>query len=103
MIRERCDIVIEITTGGAVGMTDDERVAVIRELKPEMASLDCGTVNFGNDYIVNTLPTMRRFAKEMALYQVQPTLECFDLSHIFSEISSFGRVYRNRPFIMVLS
>ena len=84
LIRERCDIVIEITTGGAVGMTDDERVAVIKELKPEMASLDCGTVNFGNDYIVNTLPTMRRFAREMIAYNVRPTLECFDLSHIFS-------------------
>lgn len=84
LIRERCDIVIEITTGGAVGMTDDERVAVIKELKPEMASLDCGTVNFGNEYIVNTLPTMRRFAREMIAYNVRPTLECFDLSHIFS-------------------
>ncbi len=82
LIRERCDIVIEITTGGAVGMTDDERVAVIKELQPEMASLDCGTVNFGDEYIVNTLPTMRRFAKEMIKYNVRPTLECFDISHV---------------------
>ncbi|MCT4590355.1 MAG: 3-keto-5-aminohexanoate cleavage protein [Carboxylicivirga sp.] len=82
LIRERCDIVIEITTGGAVGMTDDERVAVIEELQPEMASLDCGTVNFGDEYIVNTLPTMRRFAREMNKYNVRPTLECFDISHV---------------------
>ncbi|MBN1968580.1 MAG: 3-keto-5-aminohexanoate cleavage protein [Candidatus Delongbacteria bacterium] len=84
LIKEKCDIVIELTTGGAVGMTDDERVRVIEELKPEMASLDCGTVNFGNEYIVNTLPTMRRFAKEMIKHNVRPTLECFDLSHIQS-------------------
>jgi len=82
LIREKCDIVIEITTGGAVGMTDDERLLVVQELQPEMASLDCGTVNFGNDYIVNTLPTMRRFAREMIKYNVRPTLECFDISHI---------------------
>ncbi|MCU4156259.1 3-keto-5-aminohexanoate cleavage protein [Carboxylicivirga sp. A043] len=82
LIRERCDIVIEITTGGAVGMTDDERVAVIEEIQPEMASLDCGTVNFGDEYIVNTLPTMRRFAKEMIKHNVRPTLECFDISHV---------------------
>lgn len=82
LIREKCDIVIEITTGGAVGMTDDERLQVVQELQPEMASLDCGTVNFGNDYIVNTLPTMRRFAKEMIKFNVRPTLECFDISHI---------------------
>jgi 3-keto-5-aminohexanoate cleavage enzyme len=84
LIREKCDIVIEITTGGAVGMTDDERLRVIQELQPEMASLDCGTVNFGNEYIVNTLPTMRRFATEMIKYKVRPTLECFDISHVQS-------------------
>ncbi|MCU4175671.1 3-keto-5-aminohexanoate cleavage protein [Carboxylicivirga sp. N1Y90] len=82
LIRERCDIVVEITTGGAVGMSDDERVAVIEAIQPEMASLDCGTVNFGDEYIVNTLPTMRRFAKEMIKYNVRPTLECFDISHV---------------------
>ena len=84
LIREKCDIVIEITTGGAVGMTDDERLLVVQELQPEMASLDCGTVNFGNDYIVNTLPVMRKFAEEFKRHRVQPTLECFDLGHVYA-------------------
>lgn len=83
LIREKCDIVIEVTTGGAVGMTDEERLQVI-SLKPEMASLDCGTVNFGNEYIINSLPTMRKFATEMKKQDVRPTLECFDLSHIYA-------------------
>jgi 3-keto-5-aminohexanoate cleavage enzyme len=83
LIRQKCDIVIELTTGGAVGMTAEERVKVVA-LKPDMASLDCGTVNFGNDYIVNTLPDMRHFAREMEKYEVHPTLECFDLSHIYA-------------------
>ncbi len=83
LIRRKCDIVIEITTGGAVGMTPQERIAPVR-LEPDMASLDCGTVNFGDDYIVNTLPIMRDFASEMNRYKVKPTLECFDLSHILS-------------------
>ncbi|MEF3279632.1 MAG: 3-keto-5-aminohexanoate cleavage protein [Elusimicrobiota bacterium] len=83
LIRKKCDIVIEITTGGAVGMTPEERIAPVR-LEPDMASLDCGTVNFGNDYIVNTLPIMKEFASEMNKYKVKPTLECFDLSHILS-------------------
>ena len=80
-IRAKCDIVIEVTTGGAVGMTADERLAPVT-LEPEMASLDCGTVNFGEDYFVNTLPMMRQFATAMRDHRVQPTLECFDLSHI---------------------
>jgi len=83
LIRKKCDVVIEITTGGAVGMTPEERIAPV-SLEPDMASLDCGTVNFGNDYIVNTLPIMKLFASEMNKYKVKPTLECFDLSHILS-------------------
>jgi len=82
-IREKCDIVVEFTTGGAVGMTAEERIKVVA-MKPDMASLDCGTVNFGNDYIVNTLPDMRMYAVEMEKYGVRPTLECFDLSHIYA-------------------
>jgi 3-keto-5-aminohexanoate cleavage enzyme len=83
LIRKKCDIIIEVTTGGAVGMTPEERLQPVR-LEPEMASLDCGTVNFGNDYIVNTLPMMREFAALMQDKKVRPTLECFDLSHIFA-------------------
>ncbi|MCX6112133.1 MAG: 3-keto-5-aminohexanoate cleavage protein [Proteobacteria bacterium] len=83
LIREKCNIVVEITTGGAVGMTDEERLLVVSKVKPEMASLDCGTINFADEYIINTLPTMRNFAKEMNKYNVRPTLECFDLSHIY--------------------
>ena len=64
-------------------MTPEERLQPVK-LQPEMASLDCGTVNFGNEYIVNTLPIMREFASEMARCGVRPTLECFDLSHIYA-------------------
>ena len=81
LIRKRCDVVIELTTGGAVGMTPEERIAPV-SLQPDMASLDCGSVNFGDDYIVNTVPIMRQFAAEMNKYGVRPTLECFDVSHV---------------------
>jgi len=81
LIKEKCDVVIEITTGGAAWMTAEERMQVI-QLAPEMASLDCGTVNFGDEHIVNTLPDMRKFAIEMKKYGVRPTLECFDISHV---------------------
>jgi len=84
LIKKKCNVIVEITTGGAVGMTDDERLQVIEKIKPEMASLDCGSMNFGTDYILNTLPTMRRFAKEMKKYNVHPTLECFDFSHVYA-------------------
>lgn len=82
-IRAKCDIVIEVTTGGAVGMGVEERMQPLL-LDPEMASLDCGTSNFGDEHIVNTLPLMREFASEMRTRRIRPTLECFDLSHIDS-------------------
>jgi len=81
LVRDACDIVIEVTTGGAVGMTLEERKQPLA-LDPEMASLDCGTVNFGDDYIVNTLPEVRRCARQMKERGIRPTLECFDLSHV---------------------
>ncbi|MFA6091566.1 MAG: 3-keto-5-aminohexanoate cleavage protein [Elusimicrobiota bacterium] len=82
LIRKKCDLVIEVTTGGAVGMTPQERLQPVT-LDPEMASLDCGTVNFGDEHIVNTLPIMREFASQMKARRVRPTLECFDLSHVY--------------------
>lgn len=83
-IRKKTDIIIEITTGGAVGDTAEERLKPIKELEPEMASLDCGTVNFGDEYIVNDLPTMRAFAAEFKKRKVRATLECFDLGHVYA-------------------
>lgn len=83
LIRAKCDIVIECTTGGAAWMTPEERLQPVT-LNPEMASLDCGTVNFGDEYIVNTLPIMRQFAREMKDRGVRPTLECFDLGHVYA-------------------
>ncbi|MCE5256996.1 MAG: 3-keto-5-aminohexanoate cleavage protein [Spirochaetaceae bacterium] len=84
LIRRKCNIIVEITTGGAVGDTAEERLRPLIEIEPEMASLDCGTVNFGNEYITNTLPVMRRFAEEFRARKVRPTLECFDLGHIYA-------------------
>ena len=54
-IKEACPGVILIpSTGGATGMTPEERLQPT-ELCPEMATLDCGTCNFGDDIFVNDL------------------------------------------------
>ncbi len=82
-ITEATDLVVEFTTGGAIGMSDDERLAPVG-LKPQMASLDCGSVNFADEILPNSLPSMRRFAKEMATLGVKPTFECFDVGHVYN-------------------
>lgn len=87
-IREATDVVIEVTTGGAIGMSEEERLGpVLRldgDLKPEMASLDAGSVNFGDEILPNSLPMMRRFAQAMLERGVKPTFECFDLGHVYN-------------------
>jgi 3-keto-5-aminohexanoate cleavage enzyme len=59
-------------------MSDEERIQPIY-LKPEMASLDCGTCNFGYDEIfVNTEKTIVKFARKMNEFGINPELECFE-------------------------
>ncbi len=73
--------IIQPSTGGAAGMTWKERIQPV-SLNPEMATLDCGTVNFGEEIFVNDLPLMRKFAEEMKKRNILPELECFDAGNI---------------------
>lgn len=76
------DVIIQPSTGGAVGMSDDERLQPT-ELFPEMATLDCGTCNFGGDDVfTNTENTIKYFGKRMLENKIKPELECFDKSMI---------------------
>jgi 3-keto-5-aminohexanoate cleavage enzyme len=77
LIRRRCDIIIQVSTGGAVGMTAEERLAPVT-LKPEMATLTTGTVNFGEDIFVNSLADIEQFAQTIKQYGVKPEVEVFD-------------------------
>ncbi len=78
-IKKRCpDVIIQPSTGGAVGMSNDERLQPI-ELYPEMATLDCGTCNFGGDDIfVNTENTIIEFGQRMIKLGIKPEVEVFD-------------------------
>ncbi|WP_137391333.1 3-keto-5-aminohexanoate cleavage protein [Rhodoligotrophos defluvii] len=58
VIKQRTDCVVNITTGGAATMTIDERLAPVATFKPEVASLNMGTMNFG------LFPMLARFGKD---------------------------------------
>ena len=75
------DVIIIPSTGGAVGMTAEERLQPT-ELMPEMATLDCGTCNFGDDVFENTMPMMRAFGKRMLENDIKPEYECFEMGHL---------------------
>lgn len=78
-IRAVCpDVIIQPSTGGAVGMSSDERLQPL-QLQPEMATLDCGTCNFGGDEIfVNTENMIIEFARRMSERGIKPEIEVFD-------------------------
>ncbi len=76
------DVIIQPSTGGAVGMSDEERLQPT-ELLPEMATLDCGTLNFGGDEVfVNTENTIKNFGTRMIELGIKPEVEVFDKSMI---------------------
>ncbi len=80
-IRAESDLIVQFTTGGALGMSAAERTAPLR-LRPEMATLTCGTVNFGDGVFENGFPLMRAMLAEMERYGVRPELEIFDAGHL---------------------
>lgn len=80
-LRSRCDLLIQFSTGGAIGMTPQERAAPL-ELHPDMATVTCGTVNFGDDIFENSFPIIRGILAQAQRHGVRPALEIFDMGHL---------------------
>jgi 3-keto-5-aminohexanoate cleavage enzyme len=76
-ISEKCDVIFQPSTGGAVWHSKEERIQPVY-LKPEMASLSTGTCNFGSDVFMNTMDYMESFAKAMKENGVKPEIEVFE-------------------------
>ena len=82
LIKEKhpdCDIILNLTTSGDIHATDETRMQHIKELKPEMASYDCGSMNWLNSGLFLNTPA---FLEELgALFQetnTKPEIEAFD-------------------------
>jgi len=60
-----------------------ERLAHVEALRPEICSLDCGTLNFGDGTYVSTAPMLRTMAGKIKELGVKPELECFDSGHLW--------------------
>jgi uncharacterized protein (DUF849 family) len=60
-----------------------ERLAHVEVLRPEICSLDCGTLNFGEGAYVSTVPMLRTMAGRIKELGVKPELECFDSGHVW--------------------
>jgi uncharacterized protein (DUF849 family) len=91
-VRARTDVIINFSTG-AVGIPAEERIAHIRELKPDIAALNMGSMNYAiysakrkafyHDHVfANPFKDIQFFLEAMNFAGVRPELECFDTGHI---------------------
>lgn len=77
-IRARCDVITQVSTGGAVGMSADERLQSIA-CQPDMATLTTGTVNFGEGVFINNRSLVETFARRLREAGIVPEIEIFDV------------------------
>jgi 3-keto-5-aminohexanoate cleavage enzyme len=81
-----CDAIINMSTGGGAGMTtDEERMAPVA-LAPEIASFDCGSLNFGERVFINSPTFLRDLATRMNAHGVKPEIECFEPGHVWNAL-----------------
>jgi len=107
-VADRCDAIVQPTTGGGPNMTVEERVQVVPELEPEMASCNMGSINFGlypildaydefehdwepeflegtRDHIFpNTFESLETIIPLFEEHGTEPELECYDVGHLYN-------------------
>lgn len=93
------DVIINLTAGmggdyvpdeddptrGAPGtdlVNATERLAHVEKIRPEICSLDCGSLNFGDSLYMSTPPMLRQMAKRIQELGVKPELEVFEMGHL---------------------
>lgn len=80
-----CDIIINLTTSGGVNLLEEDRIRPFYELKPEMASYDCGTMNWQHTTIFENNPKfLEKLGTLMQEVNVKPEIEAFDPGMIYN-------------------
>jgi len=87
LVRERCDIVINLTTSGGIGLTDDVRIKPFVMLKPEIASFDCGSMNWMHSTVFENSPKfLEKLGLTMQENNVKPEIEVFDAGMVYNAL-----------------
>ncbi len=88
LIKEKCDAICQITTGGGAttikSLEQIRRLDPVIALKPEMASLNTGSLNFGDFIFPNPPELIEKFAQKMQELKVKPEIEVYETGHIAS-------------------
>ncbi len=123
-IKAATDAIINITTGGGLGMTLDQRLAPAKWAKPEIASMNMGSLNFNisaagakvqnwqfdwerpylegtKDFILsNTFAQMERGMRELGSQGTRFEFECYDMSHVYNLAHFADRKIIEPPFFI---
>lgn len=87
LIKERCDIVINLTTSGDLNATDETRQAHLKSIKPDLASYDCGSMNWmHNSLFINHPKFLEELGYTMQENNVKPEIEIFDAGMIYNSL-----------------
>ena len=98
MIRERCDIIIEGSTGGVNELTPEER-SVALQADIELASLNTGSVNYDHGVYINSPQDIEYWAKEMHQRHIKADFAIFEVGMIANSISLASRGWIEHPYI----
>jgi uncharacterized protein (DUF849 family) len=123
-IKEQSDAIINITTGGGLGMTLDQRLAPALWAKPEIASMNMGSLNFNisgaadkirefqfdwekpylemtKDFILsNTFAQIERGLRQMSDNGTRFEFECYDVGHLYNLAHFADRKLAKPPFFV---
>jgi 3-keto-5-aminohexanoate cleavage enzyme len=78
LVTERTDLVVQISTGGRAGMDPEARAAAVQRLRPEMASLTTGSMNFPDRVYANPFGVIEYLAEVMREAGSKPEMEIFE-------------------------
>ncbi|GAA2755929.1 3-keto-5-aminohexanoate cleavage protein [Actinopolymorpha rutila] len=97
-VRAETDLVVQLSTGGAVTDPFEDRLRVL-DAEPDSCSLTMGTVNFGDDVFTNPWPFVTRLYELTQEREVVPEFELFDLGHVAALhrlLDTYGLPYGGR-------
>lgn len=104
LIREKCDIVINMTTAGGFGVPDDERILPL-DLIPEMATMDAGSMNVKGDFVFhNSVAFLEKLGRRAQELGIRPEIEVMDTGMVYTALRLIEQGYIKCPphFQMVL-
>lgn len=97
LIRERCDIVINMTTAGGFGVPDDKRILPLN-LMPEMATLDAGSMNVAGDRVFhNSIAFLEKLGKRTKELGIKPEIEVMDAGMIYTALRLIKEGFIDEP------